>query len=43
MKLFLLFFLFFYLSFGNVVIEAFYNPNCSCCHKYFEKLEKLGF
>ncbi len=24
-------------------ITAFYNPRCSCCHKYFEILEKKGY
>ncbi|GAB6066073.1 DUF411 domain-containing protein [Aquifex pyrophilus] len=28
---------------ANVVLEAFYNPQCGCCHKYFKKLEKEGF
>ena len=24
-------------------ITAFYNPNCGCCHKYFQRLEKKGY
>ncbi len=24
-------------------ITAYYNPKCSCCHKYFEILEKKGY
>ena len=43
-KKLLLFLVFVSLSFSSdVVIKAFYNPNCSCCHKYFKILEKKGF
>ncbi len=24
-------------------ITAYYNPRCSCCHKYFQILEKKGY
>ncbi|AAC07167.1 DUF411 domain-containing protein [Aquifex aeolicus] len=31
-------------SFGfSFELTAFYNPNCGCCHKYFQILESKGF
>ncbi len=24
-------------------ITAFYNPNCGCCHRYFQRLESKGY
>ncbi len=28
---------------GSKEITAYYNPNCSCCHKYFKILEEKGY
>lgn len=26
-----------------VELEAYYNPDCKCCHKYFKLLEEKGY
>ncbi len=28
---------------SEIEITAIYNPNCGCCHKYFQLLESKGF